>query len=190
MNYLFSLNTPLHSIFWAKENTWLKQLWLILTGVCVLAFASQLSVPLKPVPLTFQSATVILIGMAYGARRGAYVVAAYLLAGACGMPLFEGFSGGIVQFFGPTGGYLIGFLPAAFLSGYLAEKGFARNMISSFLAACLGVSLIFLSGVTALSLFVGWHQALLLGVAPFVVSEVIKLIAVSAIIPRLWKKEV
>lgn len=189
MNYPFHLNSPLQPIFWQKETTLIKQSMLIIAGVFLLAFASQLSIPLEPVPLTFQSATVILIGMAYGARNGAYVVAAYLITGACGIPVFANYSFGIAPFFGPTGGYLIGFLPAAFLSGYLAEKGWARSMISSFAAACLGVSVIFLFGVTLLSLFVGFPQAITLGVMPFIVSEPVKLIAVSVLIPRLWKKQ-
>lgn len=189
MNHLFNLHSPLQSIFWPKENSMIKQSLLILAGVIILAAASQLSIPLQPVPLTFQSATVVLIGMAYGARNGAYVIMAYLIAGACGMPVFAGFSAGITVFFGPTAGYLIGFLPAAFFSGYLAQKGFAKNWISSFIAACLGVSLIFLLGVSMLATFVGWHQAIMLGIMPFVFSESIKLIAVSFLIPQCWKND-
>ena len=189
MSYALNLNRPLQSIFWPKKDRLIKRIALILAGVCVLALASQLSIPLQPVPLTFQSATVVLIGMAYGSRYGVGVIATYLIAGACGLPLFANFSGGIHEFFAPTAGYLIGFLPAAFLSGYLAEHGWARSISSSLIAACLGVGIIFLCGISVLSLFVDWHQALVLGVAPFIFSELIKLIALSLIMPRLWKKQ-
>jgi biotin transport system substrate-specific component len=189
MNDLFSLNASMDSIFWPRENNLYKQILLIFTGVIILALASQLSIPLKPIPLTFQSATVVLLGMTYGARNGAYVIAAYYIAGICGIPVFADFSFGIEKFFGPTSGYLIGFLPAAFLSGYLAQKGWSRNIISSFLAALLGVSIIFVLGVTVLSTFVGWHHAILLGVMPFLLSESIKLIAVSSLIPKCWTKK-
>lgn len=188
MNYLSSLNAPMQSIFWPKDNSLIKQSLLIFAGVLVLAIASQLSIPLKPIPLTFQSATVILIGMAYGPRNGSYVVMAYLLAGLCGLPVFADFSAGIPKLFGPSMGYLFGFLPAAWLSGYLAQKGWARGVLSSLAAACLGVSVIFLLGVSALAQFIGWDKAIAFGLMPFVVSEPIKLIAVSFVIPRLWKK--
>lgn len=188
MNYPLSLSPSLQSIFSQKENSLFKQIVLILAGVIVLAAASQLSIPLIPVPLTFQSATVILIGMAYGARYGTYVIATYLIAGACGLPVFADFSFGIAPFFGPTGGYLIGFLPAAFISGYLAQKGWAKGVISSFIAACLGVSIIFLLGISVLSTFVGWEKAIDVGLMPFILSEFIKLLAASLMIPRFWKK--
>ena len=188
MNYFSSLDTPLQSIFWPKENTATKQVFTILAGVFLLALASQLSIPLQPVPLTFQSATVILIGIACGARLGCYVIVSYLIAGACGLPVFADFSAGIPYFFGPTGGYLIGFLPAAALSGTLAQKGFARSILGSFIAACLGVCIIFLLGVSVLSIFVGWHKAITFGIMPFILSEPLKLIAVALIAPRFWKK--
>src|SRR5579883_1199956 len=187
MNTLFSLNHPMQSIFWPKDHSLIKQLLLIALGVTLLAFASQLSIPLEPVPLTFQSTAVVLIGMAYGARQGAYVIAAYFLAGACGLPIFADFHAGPAVFVGPTGGYLVGLLPAAFLSGYLAQKGWGKHIISSFAAALLGVTLIFCLGLTWLSQSVGWHQAIIFGLMPFVLSETLKLMAVSYVIPKLWK---
>lgn len=189
MNYLLSLNSPVRSIFWPKENIWIKQSLLILAGVIVLAFVSQLSIPLMPVPLTFQSTTVVLIGMAYGARYSVYVVAAYLIAGICGIPVFANFDAGSAKFFGPTLGYLLGFIPGAYLSGYLAQKGWASNVLGSFMTACLGTLVIFLCGVTTLAQMIGWHQAIAFGLMPFLISEPIKLLALSFITPRLWKKK-
>lgn len=189
MNHLFSLNSTMESIFYPRDNNIIKQTLLILSGVLILACASQLSIPFTPIPLTFQSTTVILIGMAYGARNGCYVVMAYLLAGLCGLPVFADFSGGIHKLFGPSMGYLLGFVPAVIISGYLAQKGWAKHVVSSFVAACLGVSAIFFCGVTVLSLLIGWENAIAFGLAPFILSEPIKLIAVSCLIPRLWKKQ-
>jgi biotin transport system substrate-specific component len=125
--------------------------------------------------------------MAYGARYGAYVVAAYLLAGIIGMPVFADYSDGIAKLYGPTAGYLIGFIPAVLLSGYLAQKGWAKTIAGSFVAASLGVSMIFICGVTVLSQFIGFHNAITVGVMPFVIAEPLKLIAASCIIPRFWK---
>lgn len=189
MTNLLSLQTPLESIFCSKDSSLIKQSSLILFGVVILALASQLSIPLLPVPLTFQSATVVLIGMAYGPRRGTTVVALYLLAGLCGIPVFADFSAGLAKFSGPTLGYLIGFLPAAWLSGYLAQRGFAKNIPLSFVAACLGVSVIFILGVSVLAQSIGLQSAIQLGLMPFLFSEIVKLIAVACLIPRLWKTQ-
>lgn len=187
MNYLLNFNSALSPVFLAKEDTPIKKLLLILAGVFILGIASQLSIPLEPVPLTFQSTTVILLGVAYGARYGTYVMITYLIAGICGIPVFADYSAGIFKIFGPTGGYLIGFLPAAFLSGYLAQKGFAHNVFTSFITAGIGVLVIFFFGVLVLAQFVGWMNAITFGFMPFLFSEAIKLIAVSLLIPRLRK---
>ena len=187
MEQTLSLTTSLRSIFLSHENSFLRQTALVLFGVLVLTISAQLSVPLKPVPLTFQSTAVVLIGMAYGARYGAMVVATYLLAGLMGLPIFAGFGAGPAKFFGPTLGYLLGFFPAAILSGYLAQKGCAKHFITSFLAAFLGISIIFLCGTSVLAQSIGWYNAVFFGVLPFIVSEPIKLIVVALCIPKLWK---
>ena len=188
MSYLFINNAPMQSVFWPRDNSILKQTLLVLSGVLLLAFAAQLSVPLRPIPLTFQSVTVVLIGMTFGLRYGTYVVAAYLIAGIIGIPVFADYSDGIAKLFGPTAGYLIGFLPAAMLSGYLAQKGWAKTIPGSFGAALLGVCVIFICGVTVLAQSVGMQNAVAFGVMPFIVAEPVKLVAAACIIPLFWKK--
>lgn len=153
----------------------------------LLSLSSQLSIPLQPVPLTFQSITVIFIGMALGTRLGFYAVSTYLFAGCLGLPVFANFSGGLHVFFGPTAGYLIGFLPAVALSGFLAQHGFAKSVFTSFISAVLGTVIIFSLGVIVLSQYTGWHNAYVLGVKPFMVTEFIKLLALALFIPRCWK---
>lgn len=187
MNYACSLQNSLQSVF-LTNNSKIKTAMWVLAGVVLLALASQLNIPFQPVPLTFQSATVILIGMAYGPRYGSYVMATYLAAGAIGIPVFASLSAGIPVLLGPTGGYLLGFLPAAFISGYLAKCGFAKSIGRSFLAACIGVTVIFGVGVTVLSTYLGWQNALLFGLLPFMISEPVKLLAVAIFVPRLWKQ--
>jgi biotin transport system substrate-specific component len=182
-----STNLPIRSIFWPKEAFFLNRLLITLGGVLLLAFASQLSIPLEPVPLTFQSITVVFIGMAFGKRYGLAIVSTYLALGLLGLPIFADFSGGIIKAFGPTGGYLAGFIPAVWIGGYFAEKGASRNAILSFLAAGLGIISIFALGIAWLSTFIGWSQAMKLGLMPFLFTETIKLLALSIVIPRLWK---
>jgi biotin transport system substrate-specific component len=187
MNYFPSLNSPLQSIFWPKENTLLKQIMLVISGVVLLAISAHIIIPLQPVPLTFQSAAVIFVGMVYGARLGACTLAAYLIAGASGLPVFANIPNETSYFFGHTAGYLIGFLPACAVSGYLAQKGWAKHILSSFIASCLGASIIFFFGIIVLSKFIGWHDAVFLGLMPFIVTEPIKLFVISLVIPRFWK---
>lgn len=190
MNRVLSLNTSWQSIFWPKENTLIKQTILVFAGVLVLAIAAQLSIPMQPIPLTIQSATVIMIGMAYGPRYGTYTVSAYLVAGACGLPVFAGLANGFTAFFGPTAGYILGFLPAVFISGILAQRGWTRNSVMSFATACIGATVIFSSGVAVLASFVGWPHAVEAGILPFMLSEPIKLLAVACLATRCWKKTV
>lgn len=179
---------PAISNLFAKTNL-IKRLTLILFAVVVLAIASQLSIPFTPIPLTFQSATVILIAMAYGSRHGSAVILAYLFAGLCGLPVFANLSFGPTALNGPTGGYLLGFLPAAFIAGALSEHGFGRHVFSAFLIALLSAAIIFACGVPVLAAFIGWQHAILLGLKPFIVTEIIKLLVVAAVIPRLWKHQ-
>lgn len=180
-------SAALQSIFLSNNNTLARKMGLLFLGVIALAIASQLSVPFKPVPLTFQSTTVVFLSMAFGRRLGTAVVITYLLAGICGLPFFADFSSGLARLYSPTGGYLIGFIPAAYISGYLAQRGFARGVVSSLCVASLGVSMIFLCGVIVLAQLIGWQQAFLLGFMPFVFSEIVKVLAVSVFVPRLWK---
>lgn len=184
---LIMVNPPVQSIFFDKNSSFLKQSLLLLTGVIFLAIASQLSIPLQPVPLTFQSAAVILIGMSYGSRQAAYVISAYFIAGACGLPVFADFSCGIANFVGPTGGYLVSFLPAAYVCGWLAERGYTKHILTSFATTLVGATIIFAGGLSFLATFIGFQKAITLGLMPFIVSEPIKLIAVAILTSRLWK---
>ncbi|MBS0351743.1 MAG: biotin transporter BioY [Proteobacteria bacterium] len=190
-NSLFNLNYPLQSLCWPKQNKLIKNVLLVLTGVFVLALASQLTIPLKPVPITFQSATVLLIALVYGARLGGATIASYLLAGACGLPVFAEMSSGLhVLLFNPTSGYLFGFFFATLLTGFLTQYGWGKNIISAFTAAVLGAVVIFALGILFLAHYIGWHQATLLGLQPFLITEPIKLVAVAVIAPRFWKQPV
>lgn len=182
MAHTLAFNQPLQSILWSKTNTLPKEILLVIAGVFLLALSAHISIPIQPVPLTFQSTAVILIGMIYGTRLGAYTLCAYLFAGAVGLPVLAEVP--IV----PNLGYLLGFLPAAMLSGYLAQKGWAKNVIGSFIASCLSTSIIFLFGVSVLSTFIGIHNAIAAGLLPFIFTEPMKLVAVSLIVPKFWRE--
>jgi biotin transport system substrate-specific component len=156
------------------------------------AAAAQISMPLPftSVPLTFQPMVVLIGGLAMGPRLGLASQVLYLAAGAAGLPVFAASAvlpPGIGRLFGPTGGYLMAFPLAAFLTGYLGARGFDRRYVTSFLAMFAGLSVIFVSGVLWLSVFRGMSAALAEGLYPFVVPDLIKLAAAAAAMPVVWK---
>lgn len=171
-----------------KASSTKKDFFFLCLGFCILTFASQLSIPLQPVPLTFQTSAVILLGLLFGSYYAAGSVSLYLLAGACGLPVFANFSAGIIHLYGPTGGYLLGFIPAALLTGYFAKLGFNKSILGCLVASFLAALIYFSCGVLVLSQYVGWENVLMLGVLPFVHTEVIKLSLLSVLIPRTWQK--
>ncbi|EKD71818.1 MAG: hypothetical protein ACD_46C00089G0003 [uncultured bacterium] len=180
-----SISLTKQTIFWSNET--LRNALFVLAGVMLLATAAQISIPLLPVPVTLQSVTVLLIGIGFGPRYGVRVIAIYLLAGAIGLPIFSNFSGGLIKFFSPTGGYLMGFLPAAFLSGYLAQKGLTRSILGNFITCLLSISVIYLCGVSWLATQMGWQNAISVGLMPFIFIEPIKLLIMSLLLPLMWK---
>ena len=171
-----------------KENIALDMVFIILGSVFV-ALSSQFAfyLPFSPVPITGQTFAVLFTGAVLGSRRGGLSLALYILEGMLGLPVFAGGTGGMAVLFGPTAGYLIGFIPAAILVGYLSEKGFDRKWIPMFFALVLGLVVIYIFGVIRLLSFVGIEKVFSLGVAPFMVGDLIKTIMVMLLIPSGWK---
>ena len=161
------------------------------------AVAAQISVPLPftPVPFTLQPMVVLLGGAALGSRLGMASQILYLAAGLAGLPVFAASSGlpqGPLRLIGPTGGYLMAYPFAAFVTGWLAERGFDRRYITSVIAMAAGLMLIFAGGVTWLALFArpaaaGFEQALRTGFLPFIPADIVKLFLAAAILPTIWK---
>src|SRR5262245_51225207 len=162
---------------------------LVLSGSIVVALAAQASVPLPftPVPWTLQPLAVLLVGALLGARRGAAALVAYLAEGLAGAPVFAGGAFGAAALAGPTGGYLVGFVPAAYVTGLLAERGWDRRFFSTWAAMALGSATLFAFGLAWLSRFVGWQGAVATGLLPFVVGDVLKQVLAALLLPTLWK---
>jgi len=147
-------------------------------ALTALAARVAIYLPFTPVPITLQVLAVLLAGLALGAKDGALSQAAYVAAIAAGLPLDAGGLGAAV-WAKPTAGYLIGFVPGAFVAGYLAEAGLRRSRVLRFIAGMAGVAVIYLIGTTWLTLgFLGgdWTNGWTLGVAPFVVVDMAKAI--------------
>ncbi len=155
----------------------------VLGGTAVLAAASQVAVPMVPVPLTMQTLAVTLIGAFYGWRLGSLAVLAWLLEGALGLPVFANASGGALKFLGPTGGYLLAFPIVAALTGWLAERGWTgRRVVRSFASMLAGNALCLAIGGAWLAVMIGVGPAIASGVAPFVLGGVLKSILGAAIL--------
>jgi biotin transport system substrate-specific component len=143
---------------------------------------AYISIPVGPVPIVLQNMFVFLAGLLLGSRWGLASVGVYLLAGACGLPVFAGGMGGIGRIVGPTGGYLIGYLPAVFIIGYLTKKSVARISIDIIAMIC-GTIVLYACGVTWLKTLTGmpWPKALAVGMYPFLIGDALKIAAAAAI---------
>ena len=166
---------------------WLYQVTLVLCSSALIALFAQISfyLPFTPVPITGQTFGVLLIGALLGRWRGALTVIAYLSEGISGLPVFAGAGCGAVCLFGPTGGYLAGFVPAAFLVGMFAERGWDKHVILTALAMLIGSVVILTAGVAWLSVFVGHENVLAMGLYPFLIGDVLKIAAAAVVFPSL-----
>lgn len=167
----------------------MSQILLILAGSALLALSAQFAfrVPISPVPVTGQTLVVLLIGMAYGSRLGAATVLAYLVEGGMGLPVFANGTGGWPIIIGPTGGYLVGFVAAAFALGWLAERGAGRGPVSTAIAMAIGTLIIYGFGVLWLGQFIGFDKAVAGGVMPFLYGDALKLVVAAGLMPLAWR---
>jgi len=162
---------------------------LVIGGSMLVALSAQIAVyvPFSPVPVTAQTLAVLLMGMLLGSRRGSLCLLAYLAEGAAGLPVFAGGKAGLPHLFGPTGGYLVGFVVAAYIAGRLAERGWDRRADTTLLAMALGNAAIYAVGLPRLAAFVGIEKALPMGLYPFLIGDLVKLILAAVLLPVGWK---
>lgn len=170
-------------------STNLYRFALPLAGAAAIALASlvRIDLPFTPVPITGQTFAVILWGLLFGSRQGASAAIAYLAAGALGAPVFAGFMS-ITALWGPTAGYLIGFVPAAWVAGFLMERGLSATIPGTFLASVLAAIPIFVFGTPVLATFVGWDMVVTMGVVPFIAGLGIKSTLVTGIVSVVQRK--
>jgi biotin transport system substrate-specific component len=158
---------------------------LALGGSLAIAAAAQIQVPLHPVPMTLQSLVVLLVGAAYGGRLGTATVLLYLAEGLCGLPVFAGFAAGPMALVGPTGGFLLGFVPAAALAGWLASRGWAAGSWRSGAMFLAGHAVLFAGGIAWLGTLVGVERAIALGLLPFLPGPAVKVALGTALLAAL-----
>ncbi|WMS42466.1 biotin transporter BioY [Acuticoccus sp. MNP-M23] len=167
-----------------------RNITLAIVGSLALWLSAKIHVPFYPVPMTMQTFAVLVIGMAYGWRLGGATVLLYLAEGASGLPVFSGTPErgiGFAYMVGPTGGYLLGFVLAAVVTGFLAERQWDRRVSTTLLAMTLGTAIIMGTGVLWLGAVIGFDKDVLaLGVTPFLLGAVFKIALASAVLPLTW----
>lgn len=166
-----------------KADRLLRSLLLVL-GVSVLFALSAwiaIRLPFTPVPISFTCQLILLASLLLG-RRGAYATLAYLAQGAIGLPVFSNGGCGIAYLLGPTGGYLLGWAVAALLVGILSERMAHKTPLNAFALMLAGNALIFLFGLSYLALLVGVDKALAVGLYPFALTDLLKLLAASQLV--------
>ncbi len=166
---------------------------LIAAGAAVTAVAAQIAVPLWPVPITGQTLAVLLVGVTLGATRGALSLALYAVLGIVGLPVFSDYSSGWSVIAGPTGGYIVGFIFAAALAGWLAQREWDRKLVRAFLAFLAGSVVPFAFGLPWLAAALGGYglpndlnSVLQAGLYPFILGGVIKAALGAGIISLAW----
>ena len=190
-----AINAPSHatlaqSLLPKSASLSLHSILLVVGGSLALAASAKVQIPFHPVPVTMQTFVLLTLAMAYGWRLACATVALYLLQGAIGLPVFAGTPEkgiGIAYMLGGTGGYLLGFLLAAALCGWLAQRGWDRNILTTALAMLLGNAAIYVPGLLWLGILFGWDKPILeWGLFPFLYGDGLKLLLAALLLPATW----
>ena len=182
-------NTLISNIvnFETKEKETLKNILLVLGGVAFLSLMSQVIIPLPftPVPISLGTFGVALMALLYGRKLGTATILSYVAAGSLGAPIFAGFKSG--SLFSPTGGYILGYIVATIILGYLSDKGVTKSYVKTFFSLLLSSAIILTLGSIVLSIFVPGKNAFMIGVLPFLPGDAIKSTTITLLLPTLWK---
>ena len=170
------------------QNQLVKSLAVIILGSIILTVSAKIKIPFYPVPMTMQTFMVLFLGISLGYKIAVITVFVYLLEGVLGIPVFSNSPEkgvGLIYFTGPTMGYLIGFLLAAFFSGYL---NFQTNIISIFIKLLFSVFFIYLFGIVWLGILIGWEKPIFeIGVKPFIYAELFKVLLLTFLASYITK---
>jgi biotin transport system substrate-specific component len=176
--------TTLASRVWPVSQSWKKQALLVVLGSLFIAICAQINIPLPLVPVTMQTFAVLAVGAAFGMRLGAAAVALYLLEGVAGLPVFAELknAAGVTV----TWGYLIGFVLAAGLVGWFAERGHDRRVLTMFGVMMLGTAVVYIPGLIWLAQYTGYDKVLELGLYPFLWGDLLKAALAAIAFPTAW----
>jgi len=186
MDIYSSNNSLVSSLLGKKTNDFVYVLLTSIIGSFLLAISSKVQIPLTPVPVTLQTLVLLVMSMFLGWRGAVGATSLYLFQGAIGLPVFA-HGGGFIILFGPTGGYLFGFLIASLVVGYLAERGWDKSVVLTFTSMTIGTLIIYLFGVIWLSYLKDLNTALVFGLLPFITPDILKICLGTCIITAGWE---
>ena len=169
-----------------SNNKLIKSLFIIIVGSILLTISAKIKIPFYPVPMTMQTFVVLFMGIAFGWKIGVTTISLYLFEGIIGLPVFAGTPEkglGLSYIVGPTFGYLVGFLIATFLAGYL---NFETNLLKILIKLILCVSIIYMLGMFWLGMLIGWDKPIFeFGAKPFLLAELFKLLILTLITKKI-----
>ena len=188
MNASIAKNETLLGVALAPLD-FVRQVGLVIGFSLLTALSAQIVIPVPPVPFTAQTFAVVLTGALLGSRLGAITMIVYLIEGAFGLPFFSGGSGGYWHLVGPTGGYLVAFPAAAYITGAFAEHEWDRRFLTAVAAMAIGTLVILLAGWMWFSLVLRTSPALTVfdTVLKFIPGDVLKICLAAAVLPSGWK---
>ena len=170
------------------QSKLLKSFIVIILGSIALTISAKIKIPFYPVPMTMQTFVVLFLGLSFDYKIGLATVGLYLLEGIFGLPVFSNSPErgiGLTYFMGPTMGYLIGFLSACYLASYINSKD---NLLEIIAKLTFAVSTIYLFGILWLGTLIGWDKPVFsLGVAPFLLAEIFKVLLLALIVKKIIK---
>jgi len=164
------------------------QALLVLGGTVLIAISAQISVPMFPVPMTLQTLAILIVGLVYGARLGAVTLLTYLAEGAAGLPVFANGGAGPAHLWGPTSGFLFGFVLMAFLAGYAADRKLTAGVVSTSAVTLVLSASLYIPGLLWPALAMGkTPEALWLHwMSPFLVGDAVKAVLAALVVTGGW----
>lgn len=185
MNRSSDIRLTITDTLWPRTGL-VRDITCIGIGVLLTTILTRIEIPLTPVPITGQTFAVLLVGALLGSKRGALSMIVYIGSGLMGAPVFSNAGWGLSHLAGPTGGYLVGFVLAAFLVGKFSEIGWDREVKTTVLAMAFGTIVIYLSGCLWLARFVEGDAVFQVGVLPFLVGDMLKIACAAVVLPFGW----
>ena len=186
MNLITSNNSFVSNILGKTTNDIFYILYTSIVGSILLAISSKIQIPLTPVPVTLQTLVLLVMSMLVGWRGALGATLLYLFQGAIGLPVFA-HGAGLVYLLGPTGGYLFGFIVASIVVGFLAEKGWDKSIILTFVTLTIGTLSIYFCGVLWLAQLKDFNTAIVFGLLPFITPDILKICLGTCMIRACWE---
>lgn len=186
MNTYTSNNSLVSYLVGKKTNDFVYVLLTSIIGSFLLAISSKVQIPITPVPVTLQTLVLLVMSMFLGWRGAAGATSLYLFQGAIGLPVFA-HGGGFIILFGPTGGYLFGFLIASIVVGFLAERGWDKSVVLTFISMTIGTLIIYILGVIWLSYLKDLNTAIVFGLLPFITPDILKICLGTCLVSAGWE---